>query len=754
MLDFSLPNCQFCRLYVSPALIVEVYEVNGDVCELKRLVDVGLGHCIKFWPWDMRHGADRKHRRDQAIYGVFLSESDSSASDGPSGRKRSRNVSVSENESSSDEGAMSSDNAEEYEESVKSRLFSKLDRTKTSEVQFVTSTVGPQVPSAAPIPVVSIVEGFSSSSDDSSDKETDMASPPVSRRPPRLTAKEIFGSKRVHSAATAGSSAERSSDAAFSKEARETHGQPSSAGKFEKQYGIGFTLLSKMGYQGGGLGAEGQGRTSPLEIQMRSKQKGLQENESRSESSAAAARAKIGKRTAMEGAVRYREWQRKKHLREKYKDELAALYEERDATFSAPLIDMRSATVTVHDGKDIGRIWSSDSPPWSVSSAKFSERLHEIDTNSSPPAFVPSVPWARFSEIRAAQMIDEDEALQRLTHVRAVVQDCLTRVEALERDQSQKAQVNRKLMEQYCQPLTIESEMDEWNAAEERIVCNGHSAKPAAAESRTSEEPHKITLAELTKTVEKLQAEYAHEVAELDVKRSISFSVLIPVMRDFALTWSITDDPTNAELARALSFWESFVASSEDMSLIFDKAVNQSAIEPFFQKLWDPKSDADLGCQISQTWLAKWLTPTTYQTVLTETILARLLREVEEWDPASAALRPDLWLHQWLEFVPQESKWGVLWHTLLRKFTSALVNWEPTDRSAQHLLLPWRELWQAKLWPQLIRVVEDQIAFWLGRQDDSFTDPEIPVTLAQAIDDWEGSIKAESVQTLVLSTLR
>ncbi|CBZ53501.1 hypothetical protein NCLIV_032880 [Neospora caninum Liverpool] len=48
--------------------------------------------------------------------------------------------------------------------------------------------------------------------------------------------------------------------------------------KMEKTYGVGFKLLQKMGFKGGGLGRHGTGVANPLEVRVREKNRGLQDS--------------------------------------------------------------------------------------------------------------------------------------------------------------------------------------------------------------------------------------------------------------------------------------------------------------------------------------------------------------------------------------------------------------------------------------------------------------------------------------------
>eukprot|EP00914_Ancora_sagittata_P033926 GHVO01068524.1.p1 GENE.GHVO01068524.1~~GHVO01068524.1.p1 ORF type:complete len:835 (-),score=183.67 GHVO01068524.1:344-2848(-) len=54
--------------------------------------------------------------------------------------------------------------------------------------------------------------------------------------------------------------------------------------RMKKEYGVGFKMLQKMGFSGGGLGKKGEGIAAPIQVKMRSKNKGLAETGERTSS--------------------------------------------------------------------------------------------------------------------------------------------------------------------------------------------------------------------------------------------------------------------------------------------------------------------------------------------------------------------------------------------------------------------------------------------------------------------------------------
>ena len=75
------------------------------------------------------------------------------------------------------------------------------------------------------------------------------------------------------------------------------------------------------------------------------------------------------------------------------------------------------------------------------------------------------------------------------------------------------------------------------------------------------------------------------------------------------------------------------------------------------------------------------------ENILDQLILPKIYREVDVWDPLTDVVPIHAWIHHWLPCL--SSRLEVVYPTIRQKMAQALVNWEPSDRSAISLLLPW-----------------------------------------------------------------
>ena len=82
--------------------------------------------------------------------------------------------------------------------------------------------------------------------------------------------------------------------------------------------------------------------------------------------------------------------------------------------------------------------------------------------------------------------------------------------------------------------------------------------------------------------------------------------------------------------------------------------------------------------------------PWIMQHVLEQLVLVRLQAEVELWNPLTDTSPIHTWLHPWLP--PLGSRLDIVYPTIRNKLSSALSSWQPTDRSAKLILLPWKDV--------------------------------------------------------------
>lgn len=92
--------------------------------------------------------------------------------------------------------------------------------------------------------------------------------------------------------------------------------------------------------------------------------------------------------------------------------------------------------------------------------------------------------------------------------------------------------------------------------------------------------------------------------------------------------------------------------------------------------------------------LPKWL----FEYTVANCVLARLLSDVEEWNPLSDMLPIHSWIHPWLPILlvnhddaeERNFLFEPIYDVIRRKLANALTNWHPSDSSARLILEPWK----------------------------------------------------------------
>ena len=75
------------------------------------------------------------------------------------------------------------------------------------------------------------------------------------------------------------------------------------------------------------------------------------------------------------------------------------------------------------------------------------------------------------------------------------------------------------------------------------------------------------------------------------------------------------------------------------------------------------------------------------ENIMDQLVLPKIHREVDVWNPLTDMVPIHAWIHPWLPRL--SSRLEVVYPTIRQKMAQALVNWEPSDRSAISVLLPW-----------------------------------------------------------------
>ena len=169
------------------------------------------------------------------------------------------------------------------------------------------------------------------------------------------------------------------------------------------------------------------------------------------------------------------------------------------------------------------------------------------------------------------------------------------------------------------------------------------------------------------------------------------------------------------------------VGRVEDIADLWEKAVNS-----FFASSWAPKEE--LGESIDALEMWKTAIPEESFSVVTKTVLAKIVKEVEMWDPHAEKIAIHTWVLPWLGLIDLNP----VYPKLIHKFELALDRWVAKDRSARLLLKPWKVV-LCKFWDDFVVMhVLPKLLFFLK----SFQIPEqVKETKSmQCVLDWIGLV--------------
>ena len=101
---------------------------------------------------------------------------------------------------------------------------------------------------------------------------------------------------------------------------------------------------------------------------------------------------------------------------------------------------------------------------------------------------------------------------------------------------------------------------------------------------------------------------------------------------------------------------------------------------------------------------------------MNQLILPKITRAVSDWDPRNDPEMIHTWIHPWLP-VLEAWRLGDLFTTIRHKLGVVLRVWHPSDESALHIIVPWKDVWTPQqmesfvnksILPKLTRVMRDE----------------------------------------------
>ncbi|XLT07899.1 hypothetical protein HN51_053692 [Arachis hypogaea] len=201
------------------------------------------------------------------------------------------------------------------------------------------------------------------------------------------------------------------------------------------------------------------------------------------------------------------------------------------------------------------------------------------------------------------------------------------------------------------------------------------------------------TALSLKKEKEKLESEAAFQKRQLDNMEEI-MSVLDQVAEE-----STSGTLTLDFLARCFSDLHKRYADSY-------KVCNLSCIAcsyalPLFIRMvqdWDPRYPEPM-LRFLDLW-EKLLPPSVLTAILENIVLPKLSAAVDTWEPHLETIPIHTWVHPWLPRI--EHKLEGIYQVIRSKLSSVLGAWHPSDASAYTILSPWKTVFDAVSWEQLM----------------------------------------------------
>lgn len=431
-----------------------------------------------------------------------------------------------------------------------------------------------------------------------------------------------------------------------------------SSGQMASNYGVGYSMLKKMGFQGGGLGAKEDGIANPIEVIKRKGRQGLQDEGEMldqdlygrdavgsrvSVEELLAPKGKKGKEAAQRPGESWKREEREKRPRTVYKTAAEVASEPSHMR----IVDMRGPEVRV------------------VSS---------------------------FSELAASIGGDTVKSLKELRHnARLLVARYEDRIRAA-------AESKR-----HCEDvlLSVAKERERLEAAgslESRDVFYCRQLAREVEGLRERQDEGSVSLKELASAFDDLLREHPKEFKAMRLL-DVALALALPTARRELVGWKPLEKPERG--LELVASWRELLEGQDPQS--FGALCEQALLPSLRAALCEwPVQDCEPCLQLLER-CRKRLPPATVEAIMVQVLLPRLRAEVDAWDPRVDRVPVHLWIHPWLPVLG--SRLDCLWAPLRFKLSKCLERWEPGDRSALEVLKPWKLVLDPSNWEPLIEKV-------------------------------------------------